>query len=155
MGWGGGVGGGVVMEWGCGCHAENIVIDFTTSNLRFHSIVIGFITLSSISRVIRGWQWRWENTTCTNLCKKNCASLLETGRMKVEDSPGQKRRRILRWRLGFGRFGFKNERIRDPQKTSSNKQKYWEGLHFWIKICTTTRAIPHPAGCLSIWYCLS
>ena len=35
---------------------ENIVIDFTISNLRYHIIVIGFITLSSISRVIKmGW----------------------------------------------------------------------------------------------------
>ena len=71
------------MEWGCGCHAENIVIDFTTSNLRFHSIVIGFITLSSISRVIRGWQWRWENTTCTNLCKKTAQVYLRQDAWKL------------------------------------------------------------------------
>ena len=44
-------GGGVGLGWG-----ENIVSVFTTSNLRFHSIVIGFITLSSISHVIKmGW----------------------------------------------------------------------------------------------------
>ena len=71
------------MEWGCGCHAENIVIDFTTSTLRLHSIVIGFITLSSISRVIRGWQWRWENTTCTNLCKKTAQVYLRQDAWKL------------------------------------------------------------------------
>ena len=57
-----------IYVYACGCKtervtkvifevdAENIVIDFTTSNLRFHIIVIGFITVSSISRVIKmGW----------------------------------------------------------------------------------------------------